>query len=165
MIVVSNSSPLITLARVGQLELLQQLFGTLHIALEVREEVVVRGAGRPAAELVREATWIKVRPVNSAPEIFQLRKRHSLGDGELATIALARSLPADLALIDERSARRLAHEYGLSVMGCVGVLETGHRRGFVADLRHTYQQLLRQGIRIDRQILERSLAICGCTAL
>lgn len=50
MIVVSNSSPLITLARVGQLDLLRQLFGRIHIAGEVWEEVVVRGAGRPAAD-------------------------------------------------------------------------------------------------------------------
>jgi len=44
-IVVSNSSPLITLARIGRLALLKQLFGRIHIAGEVREEVV-RSAGQ-----------------------------------------------------------------------------------------------------------------------
>ena len=58
MIVVSNSSPLITLARIGQLDLLWQIFGQIHIAEEVRQEVVVGGAGRPAAEAVRGAEWI-----------------------------------------------------------------------------------------------------------
>jgi uncharacterized protein len=46
-IVVSNSSPLITLARVGRFDLLRQLFEQIHIADEVYREVVVRGAGHP----------------------------------------------------------------------------------------------------------------------
>lgn len=50
-------------------------------------------------------------------------------------------------------------------MGCVGILETGFRRGRVVDLRASYQELLVQGIRIDRQILNHSLAACGLPSL
>jgi uncharacterized protein len=159
-IVVTNSSPLITLARTGQLDLLQRLFARVHIAEEVRREVVVRGAGRPAAEVVRQAEWIEVHPPVPAEEMLRLRSRHALGAGELATVSLARSVRADLAIMDERAARRLAQASGLAVMGCVGVLETGFRRGLVADLRHSYQELLARGIRIDREILNRGLAAC-----
>jgi predicted nucleic acid-binding protein len=65
----------------------------------------------------------------------------------------------------ERSARRLAQASGVNVMGCVGVLETGHRKALVKDLRHVYQELLRQDIRIDRQILDQSLRSCGAQPL
>jgi uncharacterized protein len=164
-IVVSNSSPLITLARVGRFDLLRQLFEQIHIADEVYREVVVRGAGRAAAVTVAGAMWVKTHPPASADEIRRLRSAHPLGNGELATILLARSLQADLALIDERSARRLAQANGLNVMGCVGVLETGHRKALVQDLRDVYQDLLRQGIRIDRQILDQSLLTCGMQPL
>jgi len=164
-IVVSNSSPLITLARTGQLDLLRQLFGQVHIAEEVRQEVVVRGAERPAAEAVRNAEWIESHPTAPAAEMLRLRSLHPLGAGELATVLLARSLQADLAIIDERAARRLAQAGGLAVMGCVGIIETGFRRGLVADLRRSYQELLAQGIRIDQQILNRSLAACGFPSL
>ena len=123
MIVVSDSSPLITLARIGQLDLLRQLFGHVHIADEVRQEVVVRGAGRPAAEAVRDAGWIQSHPAFPAAEMRRLRSLHPLGAGELATVLLARSLPADLAIIDERAARHWAQAGGLGVMGCVGILE------------------------------------------
>jgi predicted nucleic acid-binding protein len=160
-IVVSNSSPLITLARVSQFDLLRQLFGEIHIAEEVRQEVVVRGSGKPAAETVRGAAWIKTHASAPADEMLRLRSRHALGAGELATILLARSLKADLAIIDERSARRLAQASSLTIMGCIGVLEAGHRKGLVTDLRATYQELLGQGIRIDRQILVSSLAANG----
>jgi predicted nucleic acid-binding protein len=91
-IVVSNSSPLITLARTGQLNLLRQLFGRVHIPEEVRREVVVRGAGRPAAEAVRNADWIESHPSAPAAEMLRLRSLHPSGVGELATVLLAHSL-------------------------------------------------------------------------
>jgi hypothetical protein len=164
-IVVSNSSPLITLARIGRLNLLQQLFGRIHIADEVRQEVVARGAGRPAAEAVRGADWIENHRVADAASLAALRARHALGAGELATILLAQAIRADLVIIDERAARRLGQTQGVSVMGCVGLLERGHRQGLVPDLRQTYESLLAHGIRIDRQILDMSLASLGLPPL
>ena len=50
-------------------------------------------------------------------------------------------------------------------MGCVGILETAFRRGLVPDLRQSYQEMLAQGIRIDRQLLNHSLASCGLPSL
>ena len=50
MIVVSNASPLIVLAKIGHLELLHTLFGDVRISSEVLQEVTVLGAGRPAAD-------------------------------------------------------------------------------------------------------------------
>jgi len=164
-IVVSNSSPLITLARIGHLDLLKQLFGRIHIAGEVRQEVVVRGAGRPAANAVHGADWIEIHPAADAAGLAALRARHALGAGELATILLARALRADLVIIDERAARRLGQDQGVAVMGCVGILERGHRRGLVPDLRQTYASLLAHGIRIDRQILDQSLTALGLPPL
>jgi predicted nucleic acid-binding protein len=58
-IVVSNSSPLIALVRIGQLDLLRRFFGQIHIAAEVWQEVVVHGAGRPADQTARSAVWIE----------------------------------------------------------------------------------------------------------
>ncbi len=158
MIVVSNSSPLISRARIGRLDLLRQLFGRIHIAGEVHQEVVVRGAGRPAAAAVQGADWIETHPAADAASLAALRTRHALGAGELATVLLSRTLRADLAIIDERAARRLGQAQGVAVMGCVGILERGHQRGLVSDLRETYTHLLAHGIRINRQILDQSLA-------
>lgn len=45
MIVVSNSSPLITLAQIGRLDLLPALYGSITIPREVHQEVVVAGLG------------------------------------------------------------------------------------------------------------------------
>jgi predicted nucleic acid-binding protein len=82
-IVVSNSSPLITLARIGHLELLWRRFGRIHIGWEVYEEVVVRGSGRPAATSVGGADWIETHPPAEPNELASLRSNHALGIGEL----------------------------------------------------------------------------------
>ncbi|MCZ7667717.1 MAG: hypothetical protein M5U34_11115 [Chloroflexi bacterium] len=57
--VVSNASPLINLARIGQLDLLPGIFGCLFIPEAVWQEVVVEGQGQPGAEEIRLADWIE----------------------------------------------------------------------------------------------------------
>jgi uncharacterized protein len=156
-IVVSNASPLISFAKVDRLGLLVELFGQISITPEVRQEIVVAGAGRPAAEAIKTATWIQVTPVKDTARLEQWQQTYRLGAGELATVLLAQELAADLAIIDERAARLLAAQHRVKVIGCVGVLEAGHRQGRVKDLRAIYEQMLAQGVHIDRRILNRSL--------
>lgn len=60
MIVVSNASPLITLAKIRRFELPQQLFSDITISHEVFTEVVSQGAGLPASIETQQAGWIHV---------------------------------------------------------------------------------------------------------
>jgi predicted nucleic acid-binding protein len=78
---------------------------------------------------------------------------------------LAKSLPADLLLLDERKARRIAREAGLAIIGCLGVLEAAARKGLVPDIRQAYIDLLRQAIRFDSGLLQDSLARMGLPTL
>jgi predicted nucleic acid-binding protein len=61
MIVVSDASPLITLARAGHLELLREFYGQILIPRAVHEEVTVASTGLPGADEVLRASWIEVR--------------------------------------------------------------------------------------------------------
>jgi uncharacterized protein len=58
MIVVSDSSPLIALCRIGRLDLLHDLFGKLIIPDAVWLEVVASDAGKAGVRDVMAATWI-----------------------------------------------------------------------------------------------------------
>ncbi len=158
MIVVSNASPLISLSKLGQFDLLTRLFTEIIIAPEVWDEVVVKGAGLPGATEVQQASWIRVEPVNNAAQLATWQAQHNLGLGELATILLAKELIADLVLIDERRARLLAQAEGVSPFGAIEMLELGYRKGEIADLRQAYQSLLAVGARVDRRVLNQSLA-------
>ena len=165
MIVVSNSSPLIALARIGRLNLLASLYKRILIPAETHHEVTVAGRGLSGAEEVRTAAWIEVSQPKPSADPALLQPCGSLGAGERGTILLAKSLRADLVLLDEWKARRIAQGAGLAVVGCLGVLEAAARSGLVSDLRETYIDLLRQGIRFDIRLLQDSLTRHGLPRL
>jgi len=160
-IVVSNSSPLIALARIGRLNLLASFYKRILIPAEVHHEVTVAGRGLPGAEEVRKTHWIEVALQKTPPHPSMIQACQNLGAGERGAILLAKSLPADLVLLDEWKARRVARDAGLSVVGCLGILEAGARSGLVSDLRQAYIDLLRHGIRFDINLLQDSLARLG----
>jgi predicted nucleic acid-binding protein len=160
-IVVSDSSPLITLARARHLELLREFYGEVLVPPEVYHEVTVAGAGMPGAEEVRKASWIQVRPNHDAPPNNVKAAGIGLGAGERSAIALASILDASLVLIDEGRARRAAVSVGLVVAGSIAILERGAQLGRVADLRLVFLELLEQGIRFDTRLLDQSLARLG----
>jgi predicted nucleic acid-binding protein len=164
-IVVSDSSPLITLSRAHQLELLREFYGDISIPQEVYREVTVAGAGLPGAEEVRGASWIRVHPNPSEPPEAMKDASAGLGGGERSAIYLAAVLGADLVLVDEDRARRAAKSAGFAIAGSIAVLERGARLKKVADLRSVYLSLIDQGIRFDHKLLEQSLARLGIEKL
>jgi predicted nucleic acid-binding protein len=64
-IVVADSSPPITLAKIGCFDLLKRLYPRLHISGEVYAEIVVAGAGMPEASQIAKADWIEVTPIQN----------------------------------------------------------------------------------------------------
>ena len=151
--VVSDASPLIALARIDCLELLPKLYARVLISTEVNDEVTVAGAGLPGAGQIAGASWIEIASVEEA------RRRTGLGAGEVSAIILAK----ELMLIDERRTRPFAKDEGLEVIGCVGILETLHRRGQLVDLRDAFARLLHHEFRIDRRVLlhRQPMAVAG----
>lgn len=86
----ANSSVLISLSAIQQLDLLHQRFAEILIPQAVWQEVVVEGKGQPGAQEVQSAGWIKVEKVKSQA-IVQLLLA-SLERGESEAIALAREV-------------------------------------------------------------------------
>jgi len=157
-IVVSNATPLIALAKLGHFALLQKLFTEVTISQEVWTEVVTQGAGRPGAAETSQAAWIRVVPLAQPALLPIWRSAYNLGAGETSTILLAKELSATLALIDERQARNLALKEGIAISGSIAVLESGYRQGHLSDLRQVYAQLLAANLYIAKHKLNQSLA-------
>ena len=131
--IVSNSSPLITLARIGRLDILRQLYNEIVIPEAVWHEVVVEGAEHPGAEAVRSAPWIVRQAVANRPLVQALRQE--LDAGEAEAIALAMEIGTVLLLMDERLGRDTARHLGIRYTGVVGVLIEAKHKGLVQTIK------------------------------
>jgi hypothetical protein len=154
-IAVSDASPLINLAYLGQLDLLRQLYGQVAVPQRVWDEVVARGAGRPGSAEVAAATWITVHPAPLTqvwPAIHQ---------GEAEAITLALRLGADLLLMDEALGRAVARQQGLRVSGVVGVLLAARRRRLLGAVRPMLDRLRAAGFRLSKRVYDEALRRAG----
>lgn len=157
MVVVSDASPLIALAGIGRLRLLEQLVGRVFIPPAVFREVVSEGAGRPGAEEVRTAMWIQMVASQSpkwTERVAKLRAAHRLGPGEAEAIELAAELNARWVVLDELLARQVAGDRGLRVISTIGMLLLLHDAGLVADVLADVERLVDGGFRVHRALLD-----------
>jgi predicted nucleic acid-binding protein len=86
--------------------------------------------------------------VQKPANLAAAQQRLGLGIGELSVIILGQELKADVLLMDDMKARKLAQEEGLQVLGCVGVLNDAFGLKLVSDLPEAYRQLLGLGAEV-----------------
>jgi predicted nucleic acid-binding protein len=160
MIVVSNTSPLTNLAAIGQFDLLHRLYGRVHIAEGVWEELNAGGRRWPGRYEVAAANWIERRPVQNRWLVTALQR--DLDRGEAETIALALELGAEVVLLDEREGRRVAQRLGLRVVGVVGILLEAKSNGAITAVR-PYLDSLRHtaGFYLDDALYSHALLLAG----
>ena len=144
MSVVSNASPLIALAQIGQLDLLHHLFGQIIVPPAVVIEV--------APSLPDLPRWVQQGDL-SQPIGARILSA-SLGAGESAAISMALEQSADRLLIDERAGRRLAEVLGLRVTGTLGILILSKRRGYVQEVKSLLDALLGHDFRVSEELYE-----------
>jgi len=158
-LVVSNASPLITLAKIGQFDLLLKLFGRIVIPQEVYDEVVLHSAGEPGAVETRDAGWVDVKPV--ADDLAVSLLREDLGAGESAAIVLAQMTGAALLLLDDALARRKAERVGLTVIGTLGILLMAKQADLVKAVQPLLDVLRKTDFRVSARVLDEVLARAG----
>ena len=114
MIAVADASPLCYLVLIGEIDLLRQLFSKVVVPHAVILELL--HADAPASVRAWASNlpgWISVE---QTPNVIS-PGMEKLQAGERAAIHLAESIMADLIIIDEKAARLVAANRGLSVTG------------------------------------------------
>ena len=132
LVVISNSSPIMNLAAIGQLHLIQEMLGKIIVPEEVWTELVIRGEGKPGTREIKEAKWIKVAKVKNRDLAKTFSK--DLDAGEAAAIALAIEKKSDLILLDETDARNVAEFYDLRKTGVIGILLRAKKEGLIREI-------------------------------
>jgi predicted nucleic acid-binding protein len=139
--VVSNSSPLIGLARIGQLDLMRALLAEVIVPPAVLHEVFA-DRDPPA--------WLRV----VAPAVaFDDAASPTLGLGEREAIALAVETRARRIILDDLPARRLAASLGLPVIGTAGLVLAAKNAGLVPAITPLLDQLVAAGFRFSPTVI------------
>ncbi len=159
MIVVSDATPLIALAKIGQLTLLQELFGVIIIPQAVYEEVVTHGSNRPGAVEVRQAAWIHTQAPTDQTKVDYLRA--DLDPGEAETLVLAEELAAAWVLLDESKARLAAQFLGLKFMGTIGLLLLAKRMGQITAIRPFLDELKAKKFHLSGRVYRAAIDQAG----
>lgn len=146
-IIVADTSVLIALSNIDQLEILKHVYQFIYVTKEVSEEF---GEDLPS--------WIKIEEVkdNKKIELLQLE----LDRGEASSIVLAIEQENSQLIIDERKGRGIARRMGIKIIGLLGVIVIAKEKGIIQNVRPILKKLEEVGFRISvnlkRKILQRT---------
>ena len=151
MAAISNSSPLIALAEIEQLDLLQRLFDSVLIPPAVAAEV--------SPSLTSLPTWIEIKQLVQPIPAAVIRR--ALGPGEREALALALELRPRRVILDDLPARRIATALELPVIGTLGVLIAAKEAGFIRAIRPYVDKLARGSFFISDELYRQLLVAAG----
>ncbi len=156
--VISNTSPLLYLHRVGALDLLPKLFDAIWIPEAVTDELLVGKSKGYDVPFPGEFAWLQIVNPKSMPSEWLAL---DLGSGEVAAMSLALENPKHVILLDDMLARRTAQAAGLSVWGTLKVLLEAKSRGLVEKVEPFVAKLNNSGMWISTDLKHRILKLAG----
>ena len=157
-LVIVNATPIISLALIDQLELLNSLYGQVLTPPVVQTEVLAGGISGIGVEQLIKATWLRTQPLQDPRRAGLLS---DLDRGEAEVIALAQEIKADLVIIDERLGRMHAKRLGLTVTGTLGVLLKAKESQLISQVAPLIEQLRLGGIRLSETVIKEALNLAG----
>lgn len=131
MLVVSDTTPIISLMKMNQLPLLHRLFGIVHIPSTVFKELTDNPKYQEEIIVLQTSDYIQIDNVDDVEKVESIRQT-GLDAGESEAIVLAKQLSADILLIDEAKGRMVAAQHGLQIMGTIGILLQSFKSGFLS---------------------------------
>jgi uncharacterized protein len=162
---VSDSTPLIHLAKIGRLSLLSGVFKRIAIPEAVLNEAVTQGKALNITDafIVERAVgdWITVGRVKPevATEYSFIDANARLGAGEREALKLCKQLGAIYFIADDREARKVSRILDVKPVGTLGVLVEAYKRGLItkAEALQTLETLMKAGFRMSVLVYRRVL--------
>ena len=159
--IISNTGPIIGLAKINQLNLLNDLASEVLIPPLVYRELL----GKYGWELSRidEALnrFIKVTQLSSiSNEVEQAIA--NLDDGEKQVISLGSISNGELILLlDDRAGRKAAQKLGLPTTGLIGILILAKEKGKISEVSSLLEELRNKGYWLGDSLIEIALKLAG----
>lgn len=154
MIIISDTTPIISLLKAGRLDLLEKMFGMVLIPNAVYLELTENDSFTEEAETVKTCPFLKVASVSNSEALNILQKVTGLDAGESEAIVLAGEKSADLLFMDEHKGRQVAKKLGIAITGTIGILLQAYDEQYmnVSDVEECLMILKTSGIRISESL-------------
>ncbi len=137
--IISDTSCLILLDKIGELSILNKLFGNITTTSEVAEEF-----GQPLPP------WFEIK--EPSDKNYQAIIEASVDKGEASAIALAIELDDCLLIIDDLKGRKFAHQLGLTIIGTIGVILDAKLAGIIPSVKPILSKIKSTNFRITEQL-------------
>ena len=153
MIVVSDTTPLISLLKIDRIDLLEKLFGQVLIPQAVFDELTADVRFELEAEQIRQKQFIKVKAVRNSESARILKRATGLDQGESEAIILTDEQNADVLLMDEAKGRAVSFQMGFRIMGTIGILMAAYEENELTaiEVRECVEGLQRAGRHISQK--------------
>lgn len=146
--IISDASCLILLDKIGHLEILHQLFGTI-----ITTGVIAQEFDRPLPE------WAQLQ--EPADKNYQNIIQASLDKGEASAIALAVEIDDCLLIIDDLKGRHFALQLGLTITGTLGVIVDAKHSGHIQSVKPIMEKIRQTNFRVSDKIEQLILKLAG----
>jgi len=146
--IIADSSCLILLDKIQELELLKKLFGKVIIT-----SIIAGEFGNPLPE------WISIK--NAEDKNYQNILELSVDKGEASAIALAVEQQDCLLILDDQKARKLAAELKLKYTGTIALLVEAKNKGYISSVRPVIGKIKKTNFRISTELEKKILKSAG----
>jgi len=154
-LVIADTGALISLGLVGQIDLIEKVFGDYYIANAVWEEL--QNYENPEFEknilFHLEKRVVKIKSRNHLSVIMDY--------GESESVILYEELNADYLIIDDNKARIIAESLDINCIGSIGLLVKAKQKGLVNNLRSIFEKWLESERHFSKKLLNKILVQTG----
>lgn len=163
MIVVSDTTPILSLLKAEKLELLEMLYQKIVVPEAVYDELTANADYKNEREKIVNCPFLSVEKVYNTESVNILRNVTGLDAGESESLVLYGEKKADLLLIDERKGRGVAKKMSVKYVGTVGVLMQAFDESLVTaeEVQKILEILLASDIRLSRRLCNMVLNYVG----
>ena len=157
MVIVADSSPLISFAILNKLEILNKIFDDILIPESIFIEISIND--KPYSNELNEFAKNRTKKVKNKLAVQLLRKDLDLGESE--AIVLAKENKIQDILIDEYKGRKIARETGLHPIGTIGVLLQAKKQKILKEVKCELDKLIINHIRISKDLYATAIKLAG----
>jgi predicted nucleic acid-binding protein len=153
--IISNTTPILSLLKIGKLDLLEKMYSKIIIPKAVFEEIE-NGKEKSYYVDLSLIDWIDIREISNTDSRSYFV---DLDDGEAEVLVLAKELKADLVIMDELMGRRFAKQLDYNLTGTIGVLLKAKENKVIPSIGKLLNELTEKGTWISPKLIEKVLGI------